>query len=291
MSKEKRLPFSKRNGYVPVVPEFASGILPVNVRTWFWNYLHKAATYGFHGEEWASAGQLYSDFCVKIWCDYLKQRMDLYTPSKYKEVVSNLVLNERVPVHITIDFIEEIFAGRHFQNEAFTILGIEEFKDNLERENAPFRYIDGQVVEINSSHEAYAVEQACECPFAAPQNHIKAALRFLKEDDAAAWRNSIKESIAAVESAFEELVGHRENSVGAYLKAAEKLKLAIELHACFQQGLASFYNWTSSDQGIRHPLDEDARVPTKNDATFMLVVCSAAVNMLLRSKAAARSAK
>ena len=274
-----------------MIPEFQPGVIPKTVRVWFWNYLHKAATHGFHGEEWSSAGQLYSAFCVKIWCDHFKLRMDLYSTSKFKDAVTTFVLDERFPAHFTIDFIEEILAGGHFQNEAFTLSGIEGFKENLERENAPFRFINGQVVEINSSHEAYAIEQACECPFAAPQNHIKAALRLLKEDDAAAWRNSIKESIAAVESAFEELVGHRENSIGAYLKEAKKLRLDLELHPCFQKGLASFYDWTSSDQGIRHPLDEDARIPTKNDATFMLVVCSAAVNMLLRSKAAARSAK
>lgn len=284
---KKWLPFSKRNGYVPIIPAFQSGVIPQKVRTWFWNFLIKANQVGVFTDH---THREKTSLSYHLWEHFFEERIDHFDQKKLWQVLDKLVHKEDVS-HQVIDLIEKVIFRTELTDSMLILKGYQELETILEDENTSYRVVDGMVVEVGSSAEAAAIQEACGCPFDAPKKHIHAALKALKDGEDDAIRTSIKESISAVEAALEELVGVRCKSIDAYLKEAEKRKINIELHACFQKGLGNFYSYTSDANGIRHALNEDGAVPTRNDALFMVTICSAAVSMLLRAKAASSGIK
>ena len=95
----------------------------------------------------------------------------------------------------------------------------------------------------------------------------------------ASYRNSIKESISAVESACNITTGSKA-TLGQALKALDD---KTKVHPALRNAFSSLYGYTSDADGIRHGLLEEANLDFA-DAKFMLVVCSAFTNYL-RSKA------
>lgn len=139
----------------------------------------------------------------------------------------------------------------------------------LEEENAAYRLIDGQVIQITSPVEIQTIEDllAKSGPFPGVRVHISAALKLLSDRENPDYRNSIKESISAVESACQTLVGDEKATLGAALKV---LEAHMELHSAFKAGLSNLYGYTSDAAGIRHAILEESKL-TFSDAKFMLV--------------------
>ena len=90
------------------------------------------------------------------------------------------------------------------------------------------------------------------------------------------FRNSVKESVSAVESACRHLTEMPSATLGEALK---KLDQMDPLHGALKDGILKLYGWTSDEGGIRHSLVESDNVKHA-DAQFMLVACSAFVNYL-----------
>ena len=92
------------------------------------------------------------------------------------------------------------------------------------------------------------------------------------------YRNSIKESISAVESFCCILAKDSKATLGRALKVIEK---EHSLHAALKNSFRSLYGYTSDADGIRHALlDEDNL--KQEDAIFMLVSCSSFINYLIK---------
>lgn len=107
--------------------------------------------------------------------------------------------------------------------------------------------------------------------------HLETAITLLSQKPKADYRNSIKESISAVESIVKQLTGG-EN--GGMDKALAKLEAKVKFHGAFKSGLLSLYGYTSDEHGIRHAILEEPNVGF-DEAKFMLVSCSALVNFLI----------
>ena len=95
------------------------------------------------------------------------------------------------------------------------------------------------------------------------------------------YRNSIKESISAVEAACRVLAGKPKAQLTDLLR---KVKDTVGLHPALEKAFVSMYGYTSDEQGVRHSLLDESNL-TFEDAKFMLVSCAAFVNYL-RAKAA-----
>lgn len=91
------------------------------------------------------------------------------------------------------------------------------------------------------------------------------------------YRNSIKESISAVESLAKVLSGSDKATLGEALKEIEKNG---KLHSALKSAFSSLYGYTNDAEGIRHALLDESSL-TKADARFMLVSCSSFVNYLI----------
>ena len=135
-----------------------------------------------------------------------------------------------------------------------------------------------QIVEITADEEIQSIEEAMSntSKLKGVQAHLKTALSLLaiKNPD---FRNSIKESISAVEAISQILTGDEKTTLGAALKTFEEKAI---LHPALKKSLSSLYGYTSDAEGIRHAMLEEPKL-TFNDAKFMLVSCTAFTNYLI----------
>ena len=155
----------------------------------------------------------------------------------------------------------------------------EKWNELLKQENAAYRFLNNHIVEITSDTEVTEIEDSLVSPIAPVREHIEAALAFLSNKKNPDYRNSIKESISAVESACRLIAGGK--TLGDALK---HIKDKIGLHPALEKGFSALYGYTSDKGGIRHALLDESDLDAA-DARFMLFVCSAFVNFLV-SKAA-----
>jgi hypothetical protein len=120
-----------------------------------------------------------------------------------------------------------------------------------------------------------AVDQALAQPgkLGTASLHIKTALDRLADRTGPDYRNSIKESISAVEAACEMITNDAPTTLGKALKR-------IGVHPALEKGFSAIYGYTSDAQGIRHALSEEPNLDA-DDAKFFLVSCSAFVNYLI----------
>ncbi len=91
------------------------------------------------------------------------------------------------------------------------------------------------------------------------------------------YRNSIKESISAVESLCCIIADGKKATLGDALKI---IKDKIPLHTALEKAFQKLYGYTSNAEGIRHALMDESSL-SQEDAIFMLVSCSTFTNYLV----------
>jgi hypothetical protein len=149
----------------------------------------------------------------------------------------------------------------------------------LERELSGYRFSGGQLVPITDEQELTAVEKALALtdPLTPVRLHVQAAVGLFADRKAPDYRNSIKESISAVEAMCNIITGDSKATLGQALKRLEDK--GIPLHEALKKSFSNLYGYTSDADGIRHALLDESSLDF-DDAKFMLVACSAFVNYL-----------
>ena len=94
------------------------------------------------------------------------------------------------------------------------------------------------------------------------------------------YRNSIKESVSAVESICRIVLEDQNITLGKALDRIEK-KGNVKIQRALRDAFDHLYGFTSGSEGIRHAMGllEDPNLNLE-EAQFMLVSCSAFVNYL-----------
>ena len=149
----------------------------------------------------------------------------------------------------------------------------------LGTENAAYRIIGKEIVEITDANEIKAIEDALSHSDAPVRSHIETALAMLSDRKNPDYRNSIKEAISAVEATCRLVTGLTAATL------ADDLKKIPDLHPALKKSFLTLYGFTSDASGIRHSLLEESNI-NYADAKFMLAACSAFVSYL-RSNATA----
>lgn len=104
----------------------------------------------------------------------------------------------------------------------------------LEIENAAYRMIDDEIVEITDETEIVEIESAINSSIKTVRAHIEKSVELLSDRKKPDYRNSVKEAISAVEAACQALSGKRNASLGDCIK---ELKDKQPLHPAFEQAL------------------------------------------------------
>lgn len=154
--------------------------------------------------------------------------------------------------------------------------------------HAGYRLMDGPpptLVPISSEEEAKASAQAFAAlnssdAYQGARVHYLAAASHLSTGD---WPGSIRESMQAVESVARVITGK-----STFASALKVLEARWNIHAALKTGFGRLYDYTSAEQGLRHPLLDDPNASVDEaDAMFMFVACAAFVTYLI-NKAAIR---
>ena len=176
----------------------------------------------------------------------------------------------------TIKYLSSIsnFAYRKIEQDFISNLNYK-----FERLNFAYRVIQTEIVEITSDDEIISIENALANSSNNIQLHLNKALELYSLRPVGDYRNSIKESISAVEAYCREKTN--EETLG---KALNKLEsLGITIPKMLKSAFEKLYAYTNQpDTGIRHALmDNDGKyTPSGEEALFMLVSCSSFLNYL-----------
>ncbi len=151
----------------------------------------------------------------------------------------------------------------------------------LAEELSGYRFVQGVLSSVTDKSEIAAIEQAAVQSNAVGlqgvRTHLESALELLGRKPQPDYRNSIKESISAVEATVKKISGEHGGGLDAALKELAK---HVEIHKGLQAGFLSLYGYTSGKGGIRHAILEETNIGF-DEAKFMLVACSAFVNFLI----------
>ena len=156
----------------------------------------------------------------------------------------------------------------------------------LESKGCAYRFIAEHLVPLTNAAEATEVARGAESGIPTVAAHIREALKLLPPNVGANPRDSIKESISAVEAALKHLTGSPSATLTEGLAAFEAKH--GPLHPSLRRGLITLYAYVTDESGVRHPLIEEPNGVTGDDARFMVVTCSAFTNYLLTLSANAR---
>ena len=258
--------FSHRKGLKKVRTEIQVDSIDEELRNLLWNALSKyywkrpVDKYPFLEVLWNSYLKRPTDGLVGRWTEDYGQIRSYYFGCKWFEVY---------------DFIE--FIANNYPNGKTNSEFTEACNGVLEEELSAYRFVGNQIVQITSEEEISEIEESLETPLKPVRTHLENSLKLLSDRKSPDYRNSIKESISAVE-AISRLITKKEKATLG--QALEQLETEIPLHGALKKAFSNLYGYTSSAEGIRHALLDESTLSFE-DAKFMLVSCSAFVNFLI----------
>ncbi|EQM32373.1 hypothetical protein AC1659_19270 [Rhodococcus erythropolis] len=259
--------FSERYGYVHVRSVVQIEELDEESRRSIWNLVYLAM---FNGKQYQQQ-QLFNQTFLPVWLHVFQRTADTYPGPYYtEEHVKTLVME--ADWNRVYDLVEAM-AGKV---PMFTAA----VNKVLENVNAGYRVLDGQAVPISDTAEVSEIEIAIGTEHEGTRHHLKQALDLLSDRDNPDYPNSIKESISAVESKTGQLTG--KHTLGKALD--EMKKSGPYVHPSLVEGWKKIYGWASDEDGLRHGGDS-APTPDQDLARYMLVTCSAFVNLLTAAEA------
>jgi hypothetical protein len=263
--------FSERHGYIA-----ASKIIQVDgmndaLRASIWNVFDDHL---FSSENFTSSSRGHHaeilDLSRKMWRDYFKRPSDTRPEYGFRILEAIRVYFFKCPWFQVYDFVE-------FMISQYRKL-VDPLNRMLERELSGYRIIDGIVAPVSTTEELATIETAItdENVPGGTRAHLQQALQLLSNREAPDYRNSIKESISAVESICKRITGEEKASLGDALSVMEK---SHGLHKALKDAFSKLYGYTSDGDGIRHAMLEEPSLE-QSDAIYFLVSCSAFVNYL-----------
>lgn len=218
-----------------------------------------------------------------LWTHYFNERLSNFNFYEYSS--TDYLEDSSKQWFQKLDLIETCIKYMHYRDSFYRFDSSKRFAQLLnsefERLNFAYRIVGNEIVEITSEQEIKAIENAIDKSPSNIKMHLNSALEKYAQRPTGDYRNSIKESISAVEAFCREKTG--ENTLGKALKQLESKGIVIPplLNSAFEK----LYAYTNQgDTGIRHALmdDEGNYTPTAEEALFMLVSCSAFINYLER---------
>jgi hypothetical protein len=177
------------------------------------------------------------------------------------------------------DFLEYV-ADNHPSGNSQAQKFAEACNSVMERELSAYRFVGGRIAEVTSEEEVNEIEEGLEgaSSLQPVTAHLKRSLDLLADRSSPDYRNSIKESVSAVEAICNLVASNSTATLGQALNELEK-KNTVDMHPALKGSFQKLYGYTSDADGIRHALLEESNLDFE-DAKFMLVSCSAFVNYL-----------
>lgn len=276
--------FSQRIGQTPIKTLLQFDSIDDGLRNRLWNmfledFVDKTDTFISNDEE--------SDFgiaCRLIWKEFFNYPMDrlpTWNTGIVKveaddviKIIRNWFFNAQwFEIYDFLEFLSGL------DNAEFHISFDENCNQALKKELSAFRVVKGKIVQISSEEEIAEIEEAINdtSKWKGINTHLITALAFLSDRKNPNYRNSIKESISAVEALCIIITNNKTATLGEALAIIEK---KYSLHGALKKSFSSLYGYTSDSSGIRHSLLENDSEVDFEEAKFMLISCSVFINFL-----------
>lgn len=276
--------FSQRMGLAPASKVIQSNYIDTDLRVAIWNCLTNSYWNSFdppYRSTTQLAGSNFEGFVKSLYANFYKRTVDS-VPYSWLDVLSDLkgeVLSDQW--HRVYSLLEFIAGNAPDEFNTYDLF-IESCNKAFDRENSAYRFVAGKITPITSAEEIEEIEKAISGSdrYGGVRTHLQTSLGMLTDRQNPDYRNSIKESISAVESLAKKLVGEDKATLGQALKI---LETKHNLHGSLKSAFLTLYGYTSDASGIRHALLDNATAPTKADARFMLICCSAFINFAIDS--------
>jgi len=265
--------FSQRKGIVPIEEVIQLNGMNESLRNSLWNALDVGV--------WSTENFMYrqygapeiDSFTQGLWFHYFKKPIDSlprHSSDKLKLVRTYFF---DCPWNEAYDFIEFVVDSLSHSRKRLP----EPLNAILERESSGYRIVSGHVVDITSEQEVKMLEEAIrDTRFAGVSAHLERALELLSNRENPDYRNSIKESVSAVESMARVVTDNPKATLPDALKSLEKNG---RLHTALKDGFVKLYGYTSDEQGIRHAMLDEPSI-NASDARFFLLSCTSFANYL-----------
>lgn len=231
----------------------------------------------YHAEDRFCKDLLNDVFCTKLtdrhyhWQTCFDDVTDVIMQATYNEVLD--------VVQYICNWIASNIEGG--QEEVYKALNIV-----FEQENIGYRFVGKYISPITDQEEISTINQALSTPIDGCRKQIQNAVALISDRKNPDYKNSIKESISAVESICQVITGNDKATLGEALKQLEDN--GIQIHSALKQGFLKLYGYTSDQGGIRHAEGMFESNVTFEEAKYMLSSCSAFINYLIAEYAKKR---
>ncbi|TLP63646.1 hypothetical protein FEM01_06215 [Pseudomonas mosselii] len=273
--------FSQRMGLAPATKTAQIDSIDRDLKNSLWNVIISYRLNRFtHPAKYDKVvGSSLSWFATQTYRDFFKAPLDTvpYKWSDFKKTIREEFF--KMSWHRTYSFVEFVVdSSDESEQKRFASA----FNLVLEQENSAYRFVSGKLTPITSTDEIDEIESAIvnSDRYAGVRTHLSSALSLLTDRENPDYRNSIKESISAVESLAKKLINDDKATLGQALKT---LEAKHGLHSSLKSAFMTLYGYTSDAGGIRHALLDSTSTSTKADARFMLITCSAFINFAIDS--------
>jgi hypothetical protein len=273
--------FSHRKGLKPVKSIIQVDSMDDDLRNRLWNALtvyywnlvkplpHKSAyllSFSSNRDMGILIHKMWNDYFVKPIDEITGDWIEVY--AQLKKYFFTCSWNE------AYDFVQ--FVANNFPRDYTNSEFIKFCNRIFEKEVSAYRFVGSRIVQITSDEEINEIEEALGSSPSACKTHLDTALDLLSDRESPDYRNSIKESISAVESVCKKIAGNDKATLEDALRIIEK---KVELHPALKKAFSALYAYTSDAEGIRHALMGESNLSFE-DAKFMMVSCSAFANYL-----------
>lgn len=278
--------FSQRNGLSEIRQSLQIDSIDKKLKTKIWNLIYEyffVTLDSWYSDIYSQSPSKCMMVCSVIWTDFFDKVVD-EMPNYSEQYHSNFKEffkqnYNRMLWHEIYDLLEFMSV---LDQKYFSELFAPNCNEILKREQSGYRIIENKVLQTTSEIEISSIEDAIRgsAHLSPVSVHLNSSLALLTNRANPDFRNSVKESISAVEAICAEITKNEKASLGAALSEIEK---KFKLHEALKKSFSALYGYTSDSGGIRHKLIEDDIEVSYEDAMFMLVSCTAFINYL-RSK-------
>ena len=278
----RKLTFSQAQGLEELPGPLALGELPQEIRNRVWDVFYRTTHENSAVPRGSFDSVVYGPWETVLWD--LHVRFFVQPADEFSVLVSDVCDKNKsfllgdTPYNKVFDFLQHVM--RHLNCPREFLSGI-----IAVFEECPLAY----VVDINGPPTIYpaVTPEEGEAIKAAQLNlqrerqdaasgHFREAAKHLAEGK---WRDSVRESITAVESVAKSL-GTEGTTLGSVLK---KLDQRWRIHPALHGALSKLYGWTSDEDNVRHgagTVDGGTEVD-REEAVFMIGVCASFCSYLL----------
>ncbi|MDB9513560.1 DUF5763 domain-containing protein [Kamptonema animale CS-326] len=268
--------FSERLGLKPVSEILQVDKVNQDLRTSLWNILIRSFLLKYSSSIMRPTtlrynGKYIDEFIEYLWLYFFKKPLD-DLPTINEGLVKELRgYFEKFQWYEIYDFLEVTI--NYFECKIL----VKEVNDVLSRELSGFRFIGGVFTNITTEQEVKMLEEeVTDKLFPAVSSHLKRALALMSDRENPDYRNSIKESISAVESLAKIIAEAPKATLKDALQVLERSK---RIHTALKDSFLKLYGYTSDEGGIRHAMLVEPDL-TSEDAKFFLLSCTSFINYL-----------